>query len=327
MAVNIKTISLAALVVQSTALVLLLKHSRTVEGPMYLASTAVVLQELLKLGVCLFLLLRERSYNFQALMIYLREEIFDKPKETLKLGVPACLYTFQANLLYLAISNLDAATFQVTYQLKILTTAFFSVAMLGKQLSSTKWAALVLLMLGVALVQMPSGSPKDPSETEGMSRMTGLLAVVTACISSGFAGIYFEKLLKDSTSDIWLKNVQLGAFGFVLGLAGSLLSDGDAIAKHGFFTGYSWLVVLVVVVNAAGGLVIAIVIKYADNIVKAFATSVAIILSSILSVFFFDFHPSNYFLMGSLMVVGAVSLYSRPDPQPVALPLPEFLPR
>lgn len=42
-----------------------------------------------------------------------QDEIIGKPQETLKLGVPAALYTIQNNLLFGAIDNLDAATFQV----------------------------------------------------------------------------------------------------------------------------------------------------------------------------------------------------------------------
>jgi len=67
------------------------------------------------------------------------------------LAVPACLYTMQNNLLILALSNLDAATYQVTYQLKILTTAGFSVILLKKQLQSRQWLALLKLMIGTIL--------------------------------------------------------------------------------------------------------------------------------------------------------------------------------
>lgn len=43
---------------------------------------------------------------------------------------------------------------QVTYQLKILTTALFSVILLRKSLSSLKWFSLIVLMVAVALVQV-----------------------------------------------------------------------------------------------------------------------------------------------------------------------------
>lgn len=43
---------------------------------------------------------------------------------------------------------------QVTYQLKILTTALFSVSMLGKRLGFYQWLSLLFLMAGVTLVQV-----------------------------------------------------------------------------------------------------------------------------------------------------------------------------
>jgi len=49
----------------------------------------------------------------RALNSVLRQEIMHKPIETLKLAIPSGIYTLQNNLLYVALSNLDAATYQV----------------------------------------------------------------------------------------------------------------------------------------------------------------------------------------------------------------------
>jgi len=54
------------------------------------------------------------------------------------------------------------------------------------------------------------------------------------------------------------------------------------------------------------------VIKYADNILKGFATSLSIILSSFLSVFLFDYEITLMFTFGGALVIGAVYLYSLP---------------
>ncbi len=76
-----------------------------------------------------------------------------------KLAVPACLYVLQNSLQYIALSNLDSATYRVTCQLKILPTAIFSVFLLDRSLSLRKWISLALLMIGVAIVQLPVSDP------------------------------------------------------------------------------------------------------------------------------------------------------------------------
>ncbi|KXS20615.1 nucleotide-sugar transporter, partial [Gonapodya prolifera JEL478] len=73
------------------------------------------------------------------------------------------LYVFQNNLLYAAISRLDTFSFQISYQTKTLTTAFFSVSMLNQRISARQWLSLVLLTIGVVLVQVPEWTKSQSS--------------------------------------------------------------------------------------------------------------------------------------------------------------------
>ncbi|XP_023864945.1 UDP-N-acetylglucosamine transporter-like isoform X1 [Salvelinus sp. IW2-2015] len=308
---RLKYMSLGVLVLQTTTLVLTMRYSRTLqgEGPRYLASSAVVSAELLKILICLLLVFYDHSFSFWVLNRVLKEEILNKPMETLKLAIPSGIYTLQNNLLYVALSNLDAATYQVTYQLKILTTALFSVSMLGKRLGLYQWLSLLILMTGIVLVQWPTKS-LDVSSLSAGSQLVGVIAVLIACFSSGFAGVYFEKILKETKQSVWVRNIQLGLFSLVFSLMGVFVYDGERVREFGVFQGYNPLTWTVVALQALGGLVIAAVIKYADNILKGFATSLSIILSTLISYFWLeDFDPTSVFFLGAVLVIAATFLY------------------
>lgn len=308
-----------------------MRYSRILPGPRYLSSTAVVLSEGLKCTICLSVHINEQRHQAQYAQLptlsndasslsnpasyslrQLYTDLFSVKSGFVKLLVPAILYTLQNNLQFVAATNLDAATFQVTYQCKILTTAVFAVLMLGQTLSTRKWLALVILTAGVACVQIPSST--TPVTTQQGNYPLGIVSVAVACICSGFAGVYFERVLKGGqSSSIWVRNIQLSVGCLAIALFGALVWDGQAIRENGFFQGYNAIVVATVCVQAAGGLIVAMVIKYADNILKGFATSLSIILSTVASIFLFNFVPTIYFLLGSILVFWATYLYSAPD--------------
>ncbi|KAJ9121456.1 hypothetical protein QFC22_002072 [Naganishia vaughanmartiniae] len=274
-----------------------------------------------------------------------------------KLSIPAILYVIQNNLQYVAASNLDVATFQVTYQMKILTTAFFSVLLLGKRLSTAKWMSLLLLAIGVGIVQIqstgqtvPSGIPStaalvkdyvEHSEHKAlrsdipilppadlhvnhhqhaeMNPFKGFMAVTAACMTSGLAGVYFEMVLKGSKADLWTRNIQLSFFSLIPALLPVLVNGssgagtglfGTLIEPFRDFSLWAWATVLTQVV---GGLITALVIKYSDNILKGFATSLSIILSFLASVGLFNYPITPAFVIGSMVVLCATWMYNQPE--------------
>lgn len=258
----------------------------------------------------------ETKAQHESFVDYLKDELqFD-----FRMAGLAGLYTVQKNLLYVAVSNLDAAVFQVTYQAKILTTALFSVLLLKRRLSYQKMIGLFILFIGVATVQLDKVEANASKSHQEQHRMIGVLAVLGACCTSGFGGVYFELVLKPQASSnpkpppsVWAKNVQLSMFAFIIAFITAFLKDGHVIMNGGFFQGYSPLVVLVITFEAMGGLVVAVVIKYADNILKSFATAVSIVTSTIVSAYVFDFHVSQLFITGCGLAFLAIGMYSRKE--------------
>jgi UDP-sugar transporter A1/2/3 len=330
-----KWVSLILLVFQTTFLVLIIKYSRiqsssgsgsnSNNGP-YLISTVIVMSEVLKVIISIsgiWFQSNSTKETFTSILTELRS------LDTLRIAIPGLLYLIQNNLLFIALSNLEAAVYQVTYQLKIMTTALFSVTMLGKKLSRTEVASLFILTLGVALVQLAESSTNNSSNNNKLSNdqdaLLGLMCLLIACVSSGFAGVYLERIMKQKNGRIvslFMRNIQLGIFGVIFGLVtvfGNSKDRNVVLSSNGggFFQGYNNIVLVVIIMQAAGGLLIAAVMKYADNILKGFATSVSIVLSSLISMWLFQFQLTTQFVFGAVLVILAVMMYSRPSTTPV----------
>ncbi|EGG00418.1 uncharacterized protein MELLADRAFT_50391 [Melampsora larici-populina 98AG31] len=307
--IPIKYLSLITLTLQNSLLTILCKF-------ILISPAAVLLNEILKCLISLTIAIYNSSTSFST-----DTRSDDKvgqlcSRDCWKLSIPAILYVIQNNLQFVAASHLDVATFSVTYQLKILTTALCSVLMLGRRLSTYKWVSLFFLAIGVALVQVqntPSAPPKDhPSNFESTDRLIGFIAVTAACFTSGLAGVYFELVLKSSTKvDLWIRNVQLSIFSLLPALFTAFYYSSNS-QHHGLFDHFGWAAWATVLTQVMGGLVTALVIKFADNILKGFATSLSIILSTFASVILFNAPLPLGSVIGASVVLLATYSYNHP---------------
>ncbi|KAM0754733.1 nucleotide-sugar transporter [Meredithblackwellia eburnea MCA 4105] len=366
--VSRKTIALVALVVQNASVSLLTRLSRVPQPGMHLynPSTAVFVAELLKVSVSFTMLVRERSnkgrskkdgkrktsYLWEARMA-VWDLFVNQRKDIIKLCVPAALYALQNTLLYTALSNLDAATYQTTYQLKLLTTALFSVLFFRTPLSLTQWFSLLLLAIGVATVQLEGQKPpQNASERVATNPSIGLAAILAACISSGLAGAWFEYVLKappappppsaiptsptspississppsspsksprsprlqlrQNSPSLWARNVQLSVPSLCFSFSGVILSpEWNRVGKFGLLEGFTPLVWGVVGNQAVGGLLVAMVVREANSVAKGFATSIAIVVSTLAGVVFLGLVPGFLFVGGASMVIASTILYA-----------------
>ncbi|KAJ3822024.1 nucleotide-sugar transporter-domain-containing protein [Lentinula raphanica] len=332
--IPLKYVSLVTLAVQNSMLTIIMHYSRVSipSSRMYSAAAAVLMNEVLKGSISLLIAYCRIESNIgteSLLLPGLQPKVFLSKFKKLsrdifsadcwKLSIPAVLYVIQNNLQYVAASNLPAATFQVSYQMKILTTAAFSVVMLRKKLTSLQWVSLLALAIGVGIVQIQSGVAAHHGSSMEISTMNaskGFLAVVAACFTSGLAGVYFEMVLKNSQADLWVRNVQLSLFSLLPCIAHIVFSDSAVpFGSSGWFSSlfrnfgpWAWATILVQVL---GGLVTAMVIKYSDNILKGFATSLSIVISFLASVALFDFRMTWPFIIGSVVVLNATWMYNQ----------------
>lgn len=155
-------------------------------------------------------------------------------------------------------------------------------------------------MLGVLLFSEPIWGEKSLLKGDADSNaFIGVIAVVIEVTLSGFASIYFEKVIKTDPQQlgIWERNFQLALGSFPVYLA-FIAADTDGSIGQG----WSMMAFVLASLGAAGGLLVALSIKYGDSILKTLATTGAIVLTGILD---------HAFLAGPLtpaMMIAAVQV-------------------
>jgi solute carrier family 35 (UDP-sugar transporter), member A1/2/3 len=249
-----------------------------------------------------------------------------------KMVVLASIYGTMNILSFYSLLNIGAGMFTIFAQCKILTTAICSTLMLNRQYSWTKWRALTSLMLGVVLFSEPIWGNSGDSEaiaeasvgdiTNRLRRLIvqnndnprarPLLGMCTQAIEvtlSGFASIYFEKVIKVDPlhHTIWERNFQLALASIPVHVVFILYNGGGTA---GFGGGWSWTAVCVSLLGAAGGLLVALSIKYGDAILKTLATTGSILISSVLDHFLLGGPLSPFMAIAAGQVIISICNYT-----------------
>lgn len=327
---------LLLLVTMENLNVMLTRHTRNAhQEDLYIIRHFVLITEAGKLVLAVLLeyvtikgnLLRSVAHhNFQSL-------------DGVKVFIPAALYFVQNSLFYVALSNLSPATFQISYQTKILITAVFSVILLKRSYSPIQWISLLGVTLGVAVVAV-SSQADDASSTKAKTLQNaslGTVAVVTSSTCSALAGVIFEKYLKqkpnktvrnvdetnslDATTSatsrtepeylispsLYMRNIQMATFSLILAVGSQIFvkQQGrvDQFSPVGYFHGFTTAVWALVLLRAGTGILVAAILKMVDNVVKNMASACSLVVSIILSCVFFETVITANFLVGSTMVI------------------------
>ena len=90
-------------------------------------------------------------------------------------------------------------------------------------------------------------------------------------------------------------------------------TDGAAIRERGLWDGFDYKACISVFNSAAGGLTVAAVLKYADAVLKGYATAISVLLTGVLSMVLFGTELSVEYALGMTNVLAAVFLYNAQD--------------
>ena len=144
-----------------------------------------------------------------------------------------------------------------------------------------------------------------------------MAAVVLEVTLSGFASIYFEKVVKTSQEQlsIWDRNFQLALHSILIFLAYSyaertFFSGEKARAPYRPLHDFSAVAWALALLGGGGGLLVALTVKVADSVVKTLAVSAAIVTSTLSSHFLLDGPLDLPMAIGAGVVALAVMNYT-----------------
>jgi UDP-sugar transporter A1/2/3 len=204
-------------------------------------------------------------------------------------GIPAGLYAIQNLAALLAYQNLDALTFNVLNQTKTLSAALCCYLVMGRRQSRLQVVALFLLLLSALVMERMvtldwffgqeqimdiAWEPRHVSH--------GVIPILVASFISGLAGALSQKNLQTQGRNPFLFSMELCAASFGILLLSLLASpDGQRILQHGFWEDWNVSTIIPIVTNAAGGIVVGLVTKYAGSVRKGFALIFGIFISGV----------------------------------------------
>lgn len=281
------------------------------EHPKFLTSAAVLGIETVKLVLSLLYIGFVEKKPLSSAVEFIKQD----RRNTILMAVPATLYSIQMTLEYIALSNLDASVFSVLVQTKLLATAGCAVIILRRRIKKVQLISLVLLTVGVMLCNMKDADSDGKQDTE-MDTTKGIIATLSIAACSGFASVYTEKVIKAKRKinddlpksqnepsqkeqyGLAYTQVQLAFVSLVIMGLYCMTVEFDVIIEKGLWHGFNGPAFVSIFVSAIGGLIVAAVLKFADAVLKGYATAISVVLTGVLSMLLFGTHLNILYFLG-----------------------------
>lgn len=216
-------------------------------------------------------------------------------------GLPAILYAAQGVLTYLGYQHTDSVTFNGLNQTKTLSAALWCYLLMGKRQSVVQIVALGILVFSALLFQgtLSFSSLFQKKETKGEEKKgieqtrqhtsfsKGILPCLGAAGISGLAGALSQKgvqMAGGTGRNPYLYTMELGLFSCISLIVSMFATKNgrEALSEEGsIFKYWTPLSLIPIVVRALGGVLTALVHKYAGATRKGYALIAGLIMTGL----------------------------------------------
>ncbi|MCD7447172.1 hypothetical protein HAX54_025518 [Datura stramonium] len=219
------------------------------------------------------------------------------------LAVPALLYAINNYLKFIMQLYFNPATVKMLSNLKVLVIAVLLKFIMKRRFSVIQWEALALLLIGISINQLRSLPEGTTSLALPVTTIAYIYTLIFVTVPS-MASVFNEYALKSQyDTSIYLQNLFLYGYGAIFNFLAIL---GIAVFKgpgsFDIFQGHSKATMLLIVNNAAQGILSSFFFKYADTILKKYSSTVATIFTGIASALLFGHTLTVNFLLGISVV-------------------------
>lgn len=189
-----------------------------------------------------------------------------------------------------------------------------------KYLSRWQWLSLALLTVGCLIKQISFDSDKDTQtfhgkNTSGFDFSVSAILILVQTFCSCFAGVYNEYILKGKgcNVNIFIQNVYMYLDSIMCNVVVLLLSGdfSNVLNSSTFFNVLSFKVIIIIINNAAIGIVTSFFLNYLNSILKTFASALELVFTAIVSYILFGIPIYLNTIISIATVSFAVFLYSQ----------------
>ncbi|KAF2435425.1 hypothetical protein EJ08DRAFT_337087 [Tothia fuscella] len=228
----------------------------------------------------------------------------------------ALFYVLINNTVFLLYRLADPGTIQLIKSGTTLITALVMIFALKTNIVRGQWLAIILQVCGIVTTQYRPGGAAYPLST--------YLILLFQTTISAISSVYNQNLCKSVDKSLHVMNMTLYGSGMCLNLMLHFVIRLIEWDEPGFFTGYgSWGACMVILSNVFIGLAMTAVYKYADAIIKCFATAISTGVLLYVSPILFNVTLSFLVLPGTLVVFIAAWLYAEATPPRSSSKIPD----